>query len=114
MAWDLAARHGAEKRHRVRTCIFRDSFAMDITFGAINLKRRANSSEMFTYFRNVFSTLSLSRPTVFLKEPIGIATARKVDDDRYRSAEIFRDPDTKILVAINGDLVNRAELEQEL
>ena len=87
---------------------------MDITFGAINLKDRDNGSPVSTYFANVFSTLSLSRPTVFLKEAVGIATAREVHDGLYRSAEFFRDPDTKILVAINGDLVNRGDLEKEL
>jgi asparagine synthase (glutamine-hydrolysing) len=87
---------------------------MDMTFGAINLKNRANSLGMSTYFRSVFTTLSLSRPNLFLKGGFGIATACESLDDRYRSAGIFWDADSEILVVIHGDLVNRHEMEKEL
>jgi asparagine synthase (glutamine-hydrolysing) len=87
---------------------------MDIIFGCRNLTNRVTKLEMSAYFGHVFSTLSLSDPISFTSAGFGIATASHARNSRYRSANIFQDPRSRVLVTVNGDLINHQELEKEL
>src|SRR5438552_4428494 len=87
---------------------------MNDTCGALPRPAHSEDARTPAYLIAASTALSLAAPEVFCKGGFGLATHGMPAAGPFRSASIFHDGASSTVVALDGDVVNRAELTREL